>query len=48
MGLDATKPLSASEMTFKRIRVPGEESVDLDRDIDPAALPEWRRTLTGG
>jgi 2,5-furandicarboxylate decarboxylase 1 len=48
MGLDATKPLSASEMTFKRIRVPGEESVDLDRDIDPDALPEWRRTLTGG
>jgi 2,5-furandicarboxylate decarboxylase 1 len=29
MGLDATKPLSAPEMTFKRIRVPGEEDVDV-------------------
>src|SRR4051812_5887301 len=28
MGLDATKPLSADEMTFTRIRVPGEEKVD--------------------
>src|SRR5438445_1626235 len=33
MGLDATKPLSAGEMVFKRIRVPGEEQVDLDRLI---------------
>jgi len=29
MGLDATKPLDAPEMKFKRIRVPGEESVDI-------------------
>jgi 2,5-furandicarboxylate decarboxylase 1 len=33
MGLDATKPLTAAEMTFKRIRVPGEESVDLERVV---------------
>ena len=26
MGIDATKPLAAAEMTFKRIRVPGEEA----------------------
>ena len=31
MGMDATKPLSAGEMVFKRIRVPGEESVDVER-----------------
>jgi 2,5-furandicarboxylate decarboxylase 1 len=29
MGLDATKPLTAPELTFKRIRVPGEEKVDV-------------------
>jgi 2,5-furandicarboxylate decarboxylase 1 len=29
MGLDATKPLAAPEMRFKRIRVPGEEEVDV-------------------
>jgi hypothetical protein len=45
MGLDATKPLAASEMTFKRIRVPGEEQVDV------AALPaspgdaNWREAV---
>ncbi len=37
MGLDATKPLSAPEMKFKRIRVPGEELVDLDRVLDKTA-----------
>ena len=29
MGLDATKPLAAPEMHFKRIRVPGEEAIDV-------------------
>jgi 2,5-furandicarboxylate decarboxylase 1 len=33
MGLDATKSLSAAEMVFKRIRVPGEDQVDLDRVV---------------
>ena len=33
MGLDATKPLDADEMKFKRIRVPGEEEVDLAKVI---------------
>jgi 2,5-furandicarboxylate decarboxylase 1 len=41
MGLDATKPLSAPEMRFKRIRVPGEDSVDLGRALDPNA--DWRK-----
>ncbi len=34
MGLDATKPLDAKEMKFKRIRVPGEEDVDPDKVVD--------------
>jgi hypothetical protein len=29
MGLEATKPLSAGGMNFKRLRVPGEEHVDV-------------------
>jgi len=37
MGLDATKPLDAEEMTFKRIRVPGQEEIDLDAVLDPGA-----------
>ena len=37
MGLDATIPLGAPEMKYKRIRVPGEEAVVLDEVIDPAA-----------
>ena len=42
MGLDATKPLSAPEMRFKRIRIPGEESLDLARVLAPAGS-DWRQ-----
>jgi 2,5-furandicarboxylate decarboxylase 1 len=45
MGLDATKPLSAPEMTFKRIRVPGEDQVDLNRVTAPIAAVNWRKAL---
>jgi 2,5-furandicarboxylate decarboxylase 1 len=45
MGLDATKPLDAPEMTFKRIRVPGEERVDLDRVVVGDA--DWRDAVKG-
>jgi 2,5-furandicarboxylate decarboxylase 1 len=45
MGIDATKPLSAGEMVFKRIRVPGEENVDVDRLLDEPAGPKWRDAL---
>ena len=37
MGLDATRPLQYEGHTFTRVRVPGEESVDLARDVQPAA-----------
>ncbi|WP_297778153.1 UbiD family decarboxylase [uncultured Roseovarius sp.] len=37
MGLDATVPLDAPEFRFKRIRVPGEQELDLDAVIDPDA-----------
>lgn len=45
MGLDATKPLSAPEMKFKRIRVPGEETVDLDSVIAPSNVTAWRDAI---
>jgi 2,5-furandicarboxylate decarboxylase 1 len=47
MGLDATKPLSAAEMVFKRIRVPGEDQVDLARVVRPADGKDWREALAG-
>ena len=37
MGLDATVPLDAPEFRFKRIRVPGEQELDLAAAIDPDA-----------
>ncbi len=45
MGLDATKPLSAPEMKFKRIRVPGEDSVNLPSVVDPST--DWRAIVGG-
>ena len=45
MGLDATKPLSAGEMVFKRIRVPGEESVDEAALLVGAGGTNWRDAL---
>jgi 2,5-furandicarboxylate decarboxylase 1 len=47
VGMDATKPLAAPEMRFKKIRVPGEDTVDIGRVIDDAALGEWTRKLGG-
>jgi 2,5-furandicarboxylate decarboxylase 1 len=46
MGLDATKPLSAGEMVFKRIRVPGEEAVDVEGLLKPSRT-DWREALKG-
>jgi 2,5-furandicarboxylate decarboxylase 1 len=42
MGLDATKPLSAGEMVFKRIRVPGEENVDVAALLASTGHTNWR------
>jgi 2,5-furandicarboxylate decarboxylase 1 len=45
MGLDATKPLSAPEMTFKRIRVPGEERIDVAEVPKRQTTADWRGAL---
>nr|WP_255635874.1 UbiD family decarboxylase [Azospirillum sp. 412522] len=42
-GIDATIPIGSPEMKFKRIRVPGEESVDLDRLAAPGV--DWRAAI---
>src|SRR5262245_18291954 len=45
MGLDATKPLSADAMTFKRIRVPGEENVRVEELLDQGGNLDWREAV---
>ena len=45
MGLDATKPLAAGEMMFKRIRVPGEENVDVAALLAGSGDINWRDAL---
>lgn len=45
MGMDATKPLDADEMKFKRIRVPGEDTVDLAKVVAPGPSASWRKAL---
>jgi 2,5-furandicarboxylate decarboxylase 1 len=42
MGLDATKPLTAEPMRFTRIRVPGEEAVDVGKAV---VGDDWRRAV---
>jgi 2,5-furandicarboxylate decarboxylase 1 len=43
MGLDATIPLDAPEMKFKRIRVPGQADIDLAKVVVPGA--DWPAAL---
>jgi 2,5-furandicarboxylate decarboxylase 1 len=43
MGFDATIPLASPALKFKRIAVPGEDTVDLARDIEAAA--DWRKAV---
>jgi 2,5-furandicarboxylate decarboxylase 1 len=43
MGFDATVPFDVPALKYKRIRVPGEEDVDLAKVIDDAA--DWRGAI---
>jgi 2,5-furandicarboxylate decarboxylase 1 len=45
MGLDATKPLAAAEMVFKRICVPGEEEVDVAALLAGTGRANWREAM---
>jgi len=42
MGLDATVPFGADVFRYTKTRIPGEEKVDLEKALDPAAaVPGW-------
>ena len=41
MGLDATKPVSYHEHIFTKVRVPGEDTIDLDKEIVSGANIDW-------
>jgi len=45
MGIDATIPLEAPELRYKRIRIPGEESVDLAAVIAAHDNRGWRQYI---
>jgi 2,5-furandicarboxylate decarboxylase 1 len=45
MGLDATKPLHAPPMKFKRIAVPGQAEIRLQDVLDAGAASDWRKKL---
>jgi 2,5-furandicarboxylate decarboxylase 1 len=45
LGIDATIPLDAPPMRYRRIRVPGEDEVDLGKAIDAARGGDWRKAL---
>jgi len=43
MGIDATIPLDAPEFRYKRIRIPGEDSVDLEAVLAAPGNRGWRQ-----
>jgi 2,5-furandicarboxylate decarboxylase 1 len=45
MGLDATRPLKAPPMKFKRIAVPGQAEIRLQDVLEPGATENWRDRL---
>ncbi len=40
VGIDATKPLAYEGHVFTKVRIPGEESVDLNQVLDPSVSIE--------
>jgi len=47
MGLDATKPLTADAMEFKRIHVKGVENVDIDKALQADPKAAFARIVAG-
>jgi 2,5-furandicarboxylate decarboxylase 1 len=45
LGIDATIPLDAPPLRYRRIRVPGEDEVDLAKVIDASQGGDWRKAL---
>ncbi len=45
LGIDATRPLTATGLDFKRIHVPGEDTIDPADYIDEGAIAKFRQSL---
>ena len=45
MGLDATRPLSYEGHVFTKVKIPGEDEVDLGAEIVASPGIDWERTL---
>jgi 2,5-furandicarboxylate decarboxylase 1 len=43
MGLDATKPVNYTGYVFTKVRIPGEDKVDLARDVAAGVKIDWSR-----
>lgn len=41
MGLDATRPLKYEGHIFTKVRIPGEDDVDLDKVVDKGRIVNW-------
>ena len=46
MGLDATKPVSYHEHVFTKVRIPGEDEIDLNVEIVAGATVDWSTVTT--
>lgn len=44
MGLDATRPVSYSAHVFTKVRIPGEDEVDLAAEVIAGAAVDWHTT----
>ena len=45
MALDVTKPAVYDGRVFTRVNIPGEDEVDLEREVDSNARPDWAKIL---
>jgi 2,5-furandicarboxylate decarboxylase 1 len=46
MGLDATKPVAYHGHVFTKVRIPGEDEIDLNREIVSGATVNWTDSTT--
>jgi hypothetical protein len=45
VALDVTKPLVYDERVFTPVSIPGEDEVDLKREVDAGPRPDWAKIL---
>lgn len=47
MGLDATRPIAYAGHVFTKVRIPGEEEIDIAAQIVPNAVVDWETGAVG-